>query len=84
MKITIRNHEGKGFTIPLPTALLSNPTLVTFGLRISRKASASAPDLSAETVQSFCAAIKQVKRQYGTWELVHVESADGDIVSVIL
>ena len=42
------------------------------------------PDIPPETLQALSQCILDIKKKHGTWELVHVESADGDLVSIIL
>ena len=42
------------------------------------------PDIPSEALQALSQCIRDIKKKYGTWELVHVESANGDLVSIIL
>ena len=85
MKITVHSVDGHRFSIPLPTALLTSPTLLRFALNAGRKhAGPSMPDIPSEALQALSQCIRDIKKKYGTWELVHVESANGDLVSIIL
>ena len=85
MKILVHSSDGHRICIPFPTALLTSPTVVQFGLNIGKRyAGASMPNIPPEAVQALCQSLRQIKKQYGQWELVHVESADGDLVSIIL
>lgn len=85
MKITVHSSDGKRIFIPIPTALLTSPTVVRFALNMGKKHAGSAmPSIPPETVQALCDSIRQIKKRYGQWELVHVESTDGDLVSIIL
>lgn len=85
MKIQIREARGRGFTIPIPNCLLFSPTLLETGLKIGKRyAGTSVPDIPPEILRALCAAVKDLRRRYGTWELVHVESAGGDLVSIII
>lgn len=85
MKIKVIASSGQHFTIPLPTALLSSPTVVNGWLHYVKKyATVEMPELSQEHIRQLCSEIKRIKKTYKTWELVHVESAGGDLVSITL
>lgn len=85
MKIKVIASSGPHFTIPFPTALVSSPTVVNLWLKYVRKyATAEMPELSQEHIHQLCSEIKRIKKTYKTWELVHVESANGDLVSITL
>ncbi len=84
MKIQICEAGGTPFTIPLPGFLIS-PAMIRFALKIGRKyAGNSIPDLPEETMDVLCNALNTIKKRYGTWELVLVQSADGDEVRILL
>ena len=51
---------------------------------VSRKANSALDSLSDEAVFALCAELMRVKRKYGKWNLVEVESADGDEVLIQL
>ena len=40
--------------------------------------------ISAKQIDALFAEFRRIKRRYGRWELVDVESADGQIVKIIL
>lgn len=85
MKIIIRSSDGHHFTIPFPTALLTSPTALRFELNASRKHIAMPPvNIPPEAVSALCRSIRQCTKAHSPWELVHVESANGDLVSIIL
>lgn len=79
MKIQVKEAGGKGFTLSLPNAMLFSPMVLKLILRSGRH---QAPELPPEAVDSICAAIKDYSRTHGPWELVQVESADGDTVVI--
>ena len=83
MKICIRSADGPHLTIPLPNEMLFSPTVLKIALKTGRQfADGHAPDIPPETIAALCAAIKDYRQNYGPWELVHVESADGDSVII--
>ena len=84
MRITVKSSGMRRFTIFLPTGMIFSPTLLRLGMGIGRKYTSTVPDISKEDLQLLCKAIKQVKRRYGHYELVSVESSDGDLVRIIL
>ncbi len=84
MKIQIHASGGPDLTIPFPNAMLFSPTLLSWGLKISKQNGNAIPDLPPETVKQVCKAIKDFTRRVGTWELVHVESAEGDTVIITI
>jgi len=85
MKIIVHSYDGHRICIPLPNALLTSPTVLRFALRAGKKyAGAAVPNIPPEALQSLSLTIRNVKKRYGQWELVHVESANGDLVSIIL
>lgn len=83
MKIRIRSDEKK-FTVLLPTRLLFSKTVLKFGLRMGRKYSDQMPDIPPETVEALCDEIRRIKKKHGAWELVDVQSGDGEMVQIIL
>lgn len=51
---------------------------------VSGKADSAMDDLSDEAVYAICAEMIRIKRKYGSWDLVEVESSDGDHVLIRL
>ena len=84
MKIQVRSADGKGFTLPLPNAMLFSPTVLKLLLRSTDNISVEAPNIPPETIDRICAAIKAYKRIHGSWKLVHVESAEGNSVIITI
>lgn len=83
MKIRIRSDEAN-FTILLPTRLLFSKTVLKFGLRMGRKYSAQMPDIPPEAVDALCDEIRRIKKTYGAWELLDVQSGKGERVQIVL
>lgn len=85
MKIHIQEAGGNGFTIPVPNFMLFSPTLLQFGLNISKQYSGtSIPDIPPEALHALSRAFKEIHKKYGTWELVHVETAGGNAVIITI
>lgn len=51
---------------------------------VSGKADSIMEDLSDEAVYALCAELMRIKRKYGSWDLVEVESSDGSQVLICL
>lgn len=99
MKIQVK-AEGHKFTIPIPTGMIFSRPVVWLALKIARKnvdkdmkyipqsvekhtdnALMHNPD---EAVYALCDEIMRIKRKYGSWDLVEVESSSGEQVLIRL
>ena len=81
----IRVHSGKGdLSLVLPTRMIFSKTLVKFGIRMGKRYSDNVPDLPPAAIDALCDEIHRIKKQYGSWKLVELHSADGDTVTIIL
>ena len=84
MKIHIRSGE-QNLRIRIPTNLVFSPIVARLGCRYGlRYAGDAMKDLSPEAIGALFAEFRRIKKKYGTWELVYVESSEGDLVKVIL
>lgn len=83
MKIRVRSDEHN-LTMVLPTALIFSKGLLKFGLRVGRKYSSEVPDIPPEIIDALCAEIRRIKKKHGSWELVNVQSADGEHVQIMI
>ena len=84
MKIRIKWDEAN-LNLVFPTRLLIGKTVVKIANTIGRKYAAEALEgIPPEALELLCAELRRIKKKHGAWELVDVESADGDIVQVIL
>ena len=97
MKIQVKS-DGHNISIPIPTGLIFSKPSVWLYLKLARKYTSYTKDyipenmeisvdalptrLPDEAVYAICAEIMRIKRQYGSWELVHVISSDGDEVHI--
>ena len=85
MTIQVFPKDGPTITIPLPNAVLFSPTVLNFSLWLGDRFSRhSTPEIPPETVKKLCTAIKDYRKQFGSWELVHVESADGNTIIITI
>ena len=85
MNITVRKDGGKEINISLPNALLFSPTLlnilINFGVsHLDHKI----PSLPPETTKHTCTILKEYSRHHGPLELVRVDSADGDQITITI
>lgn len=85
MKICIHSSAGQDMTIPVPNAMLFNPTLLGLWCKFGVSRSGHGmPEIPAESVQAICCALKNYAKIHGSWELVRVESANGDTVVITI
>ncbi len=82
----IRVISGKDrIHLILPTGLVFSRATVWLAERVGRKyAPGAMKDIPPEAMDAIFSEFRKIKRKYGKWDLVEVESADGDRVSVKL
>lgn len=84
MKIQIREQDHN-FTLVLPTRLIFNKISARIANHFARK---YAPDamagISPEALEALCTELGRIKKKYGSWDLVEVDSADGEKVIITL
>ena len=83
MKIRVKSDDVN-LNLVLPTRLLIGKTVVKLANTIGRRYTDALNDIPPETLEILCAELRRIKKKYGSWELVDVESAEGDIVQIIL
>ena len=84
MKIRVKG-DGVNLNLVLPTRLIFGKTVVKLANSIGRRYAAEAMEaIPPEALEILCAELRSIKKRYGSWELVDVESANGDIVQIIL
>lgn len=99
MKIQIA-AESRSFHISIPTGLLFSKPMVWMGLKFVKKSSSYGkkyiPENAEEKAESFlnsipeetayaiCEELKRIRKKHGAWELVNVQSASGEKVSITL
>ncbi len=84
MKIRIKS-KGCNLTFWLPTRLILNKTTVRLANSVGRKYAADAmKDISPKALDALVGELCRIKKVYGKWDLVHIESSDGSIVKINL
>ena len=84
MRIQVK-EEGRNINITIPTCLIFNKGTAWiarhFGMHYAGDAM---KDIPPEAIDALFAEIRRIKRKHGSWELVNVESSDGERVKVTL
>ena len=99
MKIRIKS-VGRSFSVAVPTGLIFSKASIWLYLKLARKYYSAAekyiPEnsemmaekllnkLPDEKLYALCGELRRIKRKHGSWELVNVESSNGDSVKVNL
>lgn len=84
MKIQIRGSEHN-LTLILPTRMLFSRTVVRLANHFGRKYAGEAmAQLPPEALDALFAEFRRIKKVHGAWELVDVQSSDGESVRIIL
>lgn len=84
MKIRIQSGEKK-FTVPFPTCLVFSRGSAWIANHIGRRYAGDAmKEIPPEAMDALFAEFRRIKSKHGSWELVNVQSADGDIVKITL
>ncbi|MBN7772991.1 hypothetical protein [Clostridium aminobutyricum] len=85
MRIYIRDKNGRRLYIPVPTRLIANRIsahMVSFAIQKALKLEAN--PLGAADINRLFSELIRMKRKYRNFELVNVESAEGDLVIIKL
>lgn len=84
MKIRIR-EENHSFTLLLPTWLVfSQFSLWLINGVARRHAPNDMANIPPEALEAIWAEMCRIKKKYGGWDLVEVESSDGEYVKITL
>lgn len=83
MKIIIRSEE-RDFSIVLPTRLLFSKAVLKYGLKVGKRYSNAVPDIPPAAVDALCDEIRRIKKTHSAWELVNIQTADGEKVQIFL
>lgn len=81
MRIHIKS-EGKNLRFWIPTNLIFSKTVAWLGVRFGMRY--SSVNVSQEQLCRLFAEFRRIKKKHGTWELVNIESADGELVKILL
>ncbi len=84
MRIQVKG-EGHVVNLFLPTGLLFNPVSARIACHYIRKyAPGTLSSISPEAIKVLCAELRRIKKKYGKWDLVDIQSADGERVLIRL
>ena len=84
MRIRIKS-DRQNLCIYLPTALILSKSVGAIVGALGKKYVPDArKDIPPETLKVIFSELRRVKRRYGTWTLVEVESTSGEMVEIIL
>ena len=84
MRIQIKSGTSR-LNFWLPTCLVFGKITVRLANSIGRRYAAEAmKDIPPEAIEAIFAEFSRIKRVHGKWELVDIQSSNGDIVKVIL
>ena len=84
MRIQVTSSENV-VDIPIPTALIFNDLTALIGCSAIRKYSPpGVQNLSHRQISVLFAEFRRIKRKYGSWVLVDIQSADGQTVQITL
>ena len=84
MRIHLKSGD-QNIRMVFPTGLIFSKAVAWLGVRYGlRYAGDSMKNLTAEQIDLLFAEFRRIKKKYGRWELVDVESSNGDLVKIIL
>lgn len=84
MRIRICSDETN-LNLWLPTGLIFSKSVALLGGTVGKKYAGDAmKNLSAKDLDRLFAEFRRIKKKHGSWELVDIESADGEIVRITL
>lgn len=84
MKIQVK-ADDHNINILLPTGLVFSKGTVWLANHVGRKYAEDAmKNISPQALDALFAEFRRIKKKHGSWELVNVESSDGEIVIVTL
>ena len=84
MRIIVKSGDTN-IDIPLPTNLVFSKAAVLLANRVGRKYAGDAmKNIPPEALDRLFGEFRRIKRRYGSWELVHVISSDGEEVHITL
>ena len=82
MKIIVTTPE-QDIRIGLPTGLIFSRGSAALAQHMAKKYSPEM-NLPDGALPALCEELRRIKKKYGTWELVEVESASGEHVKITL
>ena len=84
MKIIVKSQE-RNIRLGFPTTWLFGRGSAFLAEKLGRKYAPEAMEnIPPETIPILCAELRRIKKKYGSYDLVEVESAEGDYVKIQL
>lgn len=84
MKIIVRSQEHD-IRLGIPTSWIFSRGSAFLAEKLGRKyAPESMVDIPPDTIPILCAELRKIKKKYGTYELVEMETAGGEYVKITL
>ena len=84
MKIIVKTPEHN-ITLGLPTVLIFSKGSAFLAEKLGRKyAPESMVDIPPDAIPILCAELRKIKKKYGTYELLELETANGQYVKITL
>lgn len=81
----ILSDAGKKMDLILPTALIFSRLTVWLAMKLGRKYAGDVmKDIPPEALDALFAEMRRIKKKHGKWDLVQIESADGETVLIRL
>lgn len=85
MKIRMKQADGPGFTVLLPSWMIFSPALMRFVNHMGRKyVGDAAPNIPPEAIAALYREIKRANKRLGKWYFLEMRSADGDELTIRL
>ena len=82
IKIKAKHHN---IYLVFPTKLLTGKLALTLAEKYGRRYAAEAMrNIQPQALEALCAEIRRIKEKHGTWELVDIQSAEGEEIYVSL
>ncbi len=84
MKISVQG-DGHNINLLLPTRMIFSKTVLRL-LKVSARfmPEEALEQIPIEKLEPLFAEFRRIKKKYGSWELVDVQSADGEKVKIVL
>ena len=84
MKIEVC-HEGMHLRLRIPTCMIFSRPVQYLANHTARKYAPQAMEnVSPEAMDALFSELRRIKKKYGNWDLVEIQSADGELVRIIL
>ena len=83
MKIHVQSDDHC-IRLVLPTNLIFSPVIAHVACFALRFTPDDVPSISPDALKALFAEFRRIKKRYGTWQMVDMETSSGEIVKIIL